>query len=77
VLDELCVATGLKLITQEDANRLIDVVLSTGKCIVTGRDAQQWLINRATTYLSLKQRIDCSEFFDLAQLGEGNIAALF
>ncbi len=29
------------------------------------------------TYLSLKQRIDCSEFFDLAKLGEGNIAVLY
>jgi|GEM_PF-2016002 len=28
------------------------------------------------TYLSLKQRIDCSELFDLAKLGEGNIVVL-
>jgi len=29
------------------------------------------------SYLSLKQRVDCSGFFDLAKLGEGNIVALY
>ena len=54
VLDELSVATGLKLINEQDANRLIDAALSEGECIVTGRYAPQWLIDRANYVSEIK-----------------------
>lgn len=49
VLDELCVVLALGLITQQDAEKLLDKALSYGHTIVTGRNAPDWLAERADT----------------------------
>lgn len=47
VMDELCVALALRLISLEDGFRLIDAALAYGDAVVTGRYAPEALQNRA------------------------------
>ena len=47
VLDELCVALAIRLLSPEDAMELIRTGLRFGDVAVTGRDAPQQLIDRA------------------------------
>ena len=47
VLDELGIALHLHLVEDDAAQRLIDEALLYGECIVTGRYAPSWLIERA------------------------------
>lgn len=47
ILDELAVAIATRMISEEDAIRLIDTALSYGETVVTGRYAGEKLIEKA------------------------------
>lgn len=47
ILDELCVALATRLLTLEDAFRMIDAALLYGDAVVTGRNAPEALLERA------------------------------
>lgn len=47
VLDELCVAMATRLVSEEQADRLIDTALLYGDAVVTGRYAPEKLQERA------------------------------
>ncbi|HSK67886.1 MAG TPA: cob(I)yrinic acid a,c-diamide adenosyltransferase, partial [Candidatus Limnocylindria bacterium] len=47
VLDEACVALAVRMLSREDAERLIEAGLRYGDVVLTGRDAPQWLLDRA------------------------------
>ncbi len=47
VLDELCMALHHGLVDDNTEQRLIDETLLHGECVVTGRNAPNWLIERA------------------------------
>jgi cob(I)alamin adenosyltransferase len=55
VLDELSVALSLNLLTQEEAESLINEALSYGHTIVTGRNTPDWLIARADTVTEMHE----------------------
>ncbi|MDO5021815.1 MAG: cob(I)yrinic acid a,c-diamide adenosyltransferase [Eubacteriales bacterium] len=54
VFDELCVATGLKLIDEKQALKLIDTALIHGECIVTGRYAPASFLEKADYVSEIK-----------------------
>lgn len=54
VLDELAMAASLGMVSQEDAQLLIDEALTHGETVVTGYYAPAWLRERAD-YLTLLQ----------------------
>ena len=47
VLDELNVALACGMVTRENAERLIDAALAFGDVVSTGRNAPEWLRERA------------------------------
>jgi cob(I)alamin adenosyltransferase len=56
VLDELCVALAVRLLSLEDAMELIEAGLQFGDVAVTGRDAPQRLIDRAD-YITVMEAV--------------------
>ena len=47
MLDELNVAMSCGMVTQENAEKLIDAALAFGDVVSTGRNAPEWLRARA------------------------------
>ena len=53
VLDELNVALSCGMVTQENAEKLIDAALAFGDVVSTGRNAPEWLRAVSYTHLTL------------------------
>ena len=54
ILDELCVALSLGILTEEEGSALIEAGLQHGETLVTGRGAPEWLMRRADYLTVLK-----------------------
>lgn len=55
ILDELNVALKLKLLTREEVEALLDTRPAEQHLVVTGRDAPEWLIERADLVTEMKE----------------------
>ncbi|MBD3331751.1 cob(I)yrinic acid a,c-diamide adenosyltransferase [candidate division GN15 bacterium] len=55
ILDELNVALKLELVDREDVESLIDAMSHEQHLVITGRDAPEWLIEKANLVTEMKE----------------------